>query len=126
MSLGLGKVWTINGEQYDMWIEFEVTSFRPGTNGDYFNPPEKDEFEFEFVGVEFDPKDEPVPEDVRNAIEDWFNTSDEAFNKAYDVAADSYADYDDSDRYENEYYRRIGLLDDDAYYDRHEHECEDC
>jgi hypothetical protein len=88
MSLGFGKIWTIDGEEYDMWINFSISNYRPGRPGDYYNPPEYEEYEFEFENVEFDPSDGPVPESIQNDIEEWFYTNKEAINRAYDVASD--------------------------------------
>lgn len=123
MTLGIGKVIQVNGEDRDVWIEFEVTNYTPGNAGDYWNPPESSEYEFNFISVEFDPKEEPVPEEIRNDIEDWFNTSAEAYHRAFEVAEDYYADSDYDDR-EYEYDDRFE--DDDSYDDRWEYDSEDC
>jgi hypothetical protein len=98
MTLGFGKVVQVNGEDRDLWIEFEVSHYYAGSAGDYYNPPESTEYEFELVSVEFDPAGDPVPESIRNDIEDWFNTSGEAYNRAYQVAEDYYTDFPPDDR----------------------------
>jgi hypothetical protein len=110
MTLGFGKVVQVNGELRDLWIEFEVSHYYAGSAGDYYNPPESAEYEFELVSVEFDPVDEPVPDSVRNEIETWFDTSAEAYNRAYQVAEDYYSEslYDDRD---DDYYE----YDDDRF-----------
>jgi hypothetical protein len=116
MTLGIGKVVEVDGELRDLWIEFEVSHYHPGSAGDYYNPPESAEYEFEIVSVEFDPKDEAVPENIQQEIEDWFNNSNEAYNRAYQVAEDYYADFQyDEDRF----------VDDDRYDDRFEYDAED-
>jgi hypothetical protein len=90
MSLGFGKTWVIDGEEYDMWIKFSISSYSPARSGDYYNPPEYEEFEFEFENVEFDPSGDPVPESIQGDIEEWFYTNKEAIDRAYDVASEIY------------------------------------
>lgn len=109
MTLGIGKVIQVNGENRDVWIEFEVTNYTPGHEGNYWNPPESAEYEFNVVSINFDPSEEQVPDNIRDEVENWFDTSAEAYQQAFQVAEDYYSDsgYDDreyeyDDRFEDD------------------------
>jgi hypothetical protein len=86
MSLGIGKTVNVDGQMRDVWIEFEIESYYPGTRGDYYNPPESDEYEFRLISIRFDMTDEEVPEIIRSEIEEWFDSL-SGYSRLYEVAA---------------------------------------
>jgi hypothetical protein len=101
MSFGIGKVIQIDGEDFDVWIEFEVLNYHPGYRGDWNNPPEAAEYELAFVSAVFDPPGEAkIPETILVDLEDWFNKSSEAQHRASEVAEDYYSQSFYEDRYD--------------------------
>jgi hypothetical protein len=92
MEYGIGTVCEVNGEKRDIWITFEVASYSKGYAGDYYNPPEGPQYEFNMISVEFDPNEESVPQDIKDQIEEWFLNSDEAYYKCFETVEDSFCE----------------------------------
>lgn len=87
-----------DGEDWDMVIDYEVTSYSPGYAGDFYEPPSGSEYEFKIINISHDlPKgstSEIVQDGLRNLVEIWFE-SDFGQEKASQQADDDRYDYDD-------------------------------
>lgn len=88
-----------DGEWWDMCVDFEVTSYWPPYDGDFYEPPHGASYEFKIVHIDHDlPKGstpEPVADGLRKVVEEWFESS-EGHEKASEQA--------DNDRaYRDEY-----------------------
>lgn len=88
-----------DGEDWDMSITYEVTSYTSSYDGDFYEPPHGASYEFKIVHIDHDlPKGstpEPVADGLRKVVEEWFESS-EGREKASEQA--------DNDRaYRDEY-----------------------
>jgi len=67
-------------EMWDMAVTVEVTSYSPAYRGDFYEPPHGASYEYEIVEIAHDlPKNaawEPVPQGLREAVENWIESTD--------------------------------------------------